>query len=103
VDTLEQSRVLIADRLSDPDSLLCAVKVDGQVVGDIGGRRYRPESLGPEPDVHDFYLGYSVSPDHWSCGIASAATALLVSALHHAEIRRMWRRRSPKTSRPSAS
>lgn len=89
VDTLEQSRSLIADRLAEPDSVLCAVLVDGQVVGDIGGRRYRPESLGPEPDVHDFYLGYSVSPDHGGRGIASAATGLLVTALHHAGIRRV--------------
>ena len=89
VDSLDQSRALIADRLAEPDSLLCAVLVDGQVVGDIGGRRYRPESLGPEPDVFDFYLGYSVNPDYWDRGIASAATALLVGALHQAGIRRV--------------
>jgi aminoglycoside 6'-N-acetyltransferase len=88
-DTLEQSRALIEERLSQPDALLCAVVVDGEVVGDIGGRRYRPESLGPEPDVHDFYLGYSISPDHWNRGIAGAAVALLVTALHHAGIRRV--------------
>jgi RimJ/RimL family protein N-acetyltransferase len=89
VDTLEQSRALIADRLAEPDSLLCAVVVDGQVIGDIGGRRYQPESLGPEPDAHDFYLGYSINPDRWNRGIASAAAALLVTALHDAGIRRV--------------
>lgn len=89
VDTLEQSRALIDDRLSQPDSLLCAVVVGGRVVGDIGGRRYRPESLGPDPDVHDFYLGYSINPDHWNQGIASGAAALLVTALHRAGIRRI--------------
>lgn len=89
VDTLEQSRALIADRLAEPDSLLCAVLVDGKVVGDIGGRRYRPESLGPEPSVDDFYLGYTVNPNHWNQGIASAATALVITALHDAGIRRI--------------
>nr|WP_185747020.1 GNAT family protein [Humibacillus xanthopallidus] len=52
-------------------------------------RRYRPESLGPDPDVHDFYLGYSVNPDHWNQGIASRAAALLVTALHCGGIRRI--------------
>ena len=89
VDTLEQSRALIADRRSAPDAVFSAVVVDGQVVGDIGGRRYRPESLGPEPDVYDFYLGYSVNPDHWNRGYATAATALLMTALHDAGIRRI--------------
>jgi RimJ/RimL family protein N-acetyltransferase len=89
VDTLEQSRALIADRISEPDSLLCAVMVRGQVVGDIGGRRYRPESLGPEPEAHDFYLGYSIDPGHWNRGIATAATQLLVTALTQAGIRRV--------------
>lgn len=89
VDTLEQSRALIASQRSEPDSLLCAVLANGQVIGDIGGRRYHPESLGPEPEVHDFYLGYSINPDHWNHGIASAATALLVTALQQAGIRRV--------------
>jgi aminoglycoside 6'-N-acetyltransferase len=89
VDTLEQSTSLIAERLDEPDSLLCAVLVDGHVVGDIGGRRYRPESLGPKPDVHDFYLGYTVDPDCWNQGVASAAVALLVPALHRVGIRRV--------------
>jgi len=89
VDTLAQSRALIADRLAEPDSLLCAVVVDGRTVGDIGGRRYRPESLGPEPDAHDFFVGYSVSPDAWNRGIASAAVTLLVTALHQSGIRRV--------------
>ncbi|WP_374969656.1 GNAT family N-acetyltransferase [Terrabacter sp. BE26] len=89
VDTLDETRALIADRLSQPDSLLCAVVLDGQVVGDIGGRTYRPESLGPEPAVHDFYLGYTINPDHWHQGLASAATALLITALHDAGIRRI--------------
>ncbi len=59
VDTIQGSQTLIADRLSEPDSLLCAVVLDDRVVGDIGGRRYRPQSLGPDPDAWDFYLGYS--------------------------------------------
>ena len=89
VDTLEQSHALIADRLAEPDSLLYAVIVDGQVVGDIGGRRYRPESLGPEPEIHDFYLGYTIHPEHWNRGIATAAVGLLVAALHRTQIRRV--------------
>lgn len=89
VDTLEQSQSLIADRRAEPDSLLCAVLLAGRVVGDIGGRRYRPESLGPEPDAYDFYLGYSIHPDSWNHGVASAAVALLVPALHRAGIRRI--------------
>ncbi|MFM6849541.1 MAG: GNAT family N-acetyltransferase [Terrabacter sp.] len=89
VDTLQQSEALIAARLSEPDSLLCAVVVGGRTIGDIGGRRYRPESLGPPSDVHDFYLGYTINPDHWNHGIASAAAALLVTALHGAGIRRI--------------
>ncbi len=89
VDTLEQSKSLIAERRADPDALLCAVLLDGQVVGDIGGRRYLPETLGPQPDVSDFYLGYSINPDHWNRGVASAATGLVVIALHRAGIRRI--------------
>ncbi|MEW1953610.1 GNAT family protein [Terrabacter sp. NPDC080008] len=89
VDTLEQSSTFIDRCRTEPDALLCAVVVDGHVVGDIGGRRYRPESLGPEPDVHDFYLGYSISPDHWNRGLAGAAVALVVPALHEAGIRRV--------------
>lgn len=89
VDTLEQSQALIADRRAEPDSLLCAVLLAGRVVGDIGWRCYRPESLGPELDVHDFYLGYSIHPNSWNCGVASAAVGLLVPALHGAGIRRI--------------
>lgn len=90
VDTIQDSQTLIADRLSEPDSLLCAVVLDDRVVGDIGGRRYRPESLGPEPDAWDFYLGYSVNPDLWNRGVASAAVSLLLGALHEqAGIRRI--------------
>ena len=90
VSTLEESQRLIADRLSEADSLLCAVVVDGRVVGDIGGRRYRPESLGPEPSVWDFYLGYTVHPSMWNHGVAGAAVSLLVPALHEqAGIRRV--------------
>jgi aminoglycoside 6'-N-acetyltransferase len=89
LDSLEQSRAFIADCLAGPDSLLCAVVVDGRVVGDIGGRRYRPETLGPEPEVHDFHLGYAIDPDHWNRGIASAAVALLVETLHDNGMRRV--------------
>lgn len=90
VDTIEDAQKLIADRLSKPDSLLCAVVLDGQVVGDIGGRRYRPESLGPDPQAWDFYLGYSINPDLWNRGLASDAVGLLLQALHEqAGIRRI--------------
>ena len=89
VDTLEEARSMVAERRADPDALLCAVLLDGRVVGDIGGRRYLPETLGPRPDAHDFYLGYSVHPDHWNHGVASAATRLVVAALHRAGIRRI--------------
>ena len=89
VDTLQQAQALISELGAEPHSLLCAVVVDGQVVGDIGGRRYRPETLGPEPDAHDFYLGYSINPGHWNRGYASAAVGLLVAALHDSGIRRI--------------
>lgn len=89
VDTLEQARELISDRIGEPDSLLCAVLLDGRVVGDIGGRRYRPESLGPEPTDWDFYLGFTVDPDSWNRGVASTAVSLLVPALHEAGVRRI--------------
>jgi aminoglycoside 6'-N-acetyltransferase len=82
VDTLEESQTLITSGMSEPDSLFCALVIHDQVIGDIGGRRYRPESLGPIPEEWDFYLGCSVHPRIWNRGVASAAVALLVPALH---------------------
>ena len=88
--TIEGARAMVAERSSTAGELLCAIVVDGQVVGDIGGRRYRPGSLGPEPQAWDFRLGYSVHPGMWGKGVASGAVALLVPALHHqAGIRRI--------------
>jgi RimJ/RimL family protein N-acetyltransferase len=75
--------------------------IDDQVIGDIGGRRYRPESLGPDPDEWDFYLGYSVHPRVWNCGVASAAVALMVPTLHqHAGIRRVVAKTFAKNAAP---
>ena len=45
--TIEDARSMVAERTSTPGAILCAIVLDGQVVGDIGGRRYRPGSLGP--------------------------------------------------------
>ena len=88
--TIEDARAMVAERTSTPDGLMCAILVDGQVVGDIGGRRYLPGSLGPEPEAWDFRLGYSVHPVMWGKGVASAAVRLLVPALHdQAGIRRI--------------
>ena len=83
-------RSFVTARQADADSLVCAIEVAGRVVGDIGGRRVRPGSLGPEPEVWDFTVGYSVSPDVAGTGVATAAVRLLVSALHEqAGIRRV--------------
>lgn len=91
--TIEDARAMVAERTSAPDGLMCAILLDGpdgQVVGDIGGRRYLPGSLGPEPEAWDFRLGYSVHPVMWGKGVASAAVGLLVPALHdQAGIRRI--------------
>lgn len=88
--TIEEARAMVAERTSTPGALLCAIVIDGRVIGDVGGRRYRPGSLGPEPGAWDFRLGYSVHPGMWGTGVASAAVGLLVPALHHqAGIRRI--------------
>ena len=88
--TIEDARAMVAERTSTAGALMCAIVVDGQVVGDIGGRRYRPGSLGPEPEAWDFRLGYSVHPGMWGRGVASAAVGLFVPALHQqAGIRRI--------------
>ena len=88
--TIEDARVMVTERTSTAGALMCAIVIDGQVVGDIGGRRYRPGSLGPEPDVWDFRLGYSVDPAMWGKGVASAAVGMIVPALHQqAGIRRI--------------
>lgn len=90
VATLDEARAFLAERIARPDVVMGAVTIDGQVVGDIGGRRYRPETLGPDPRGWDFYLGYTVRPDRWGKGIASSAVALLTPALHtKAGIRRV--------------
>jgi RimJ/RimL family protein N-acetyltransferase len=80
--TIEDARAMVAERTSTPGALIGAIVVDGRVVGDIGGRRYRPGSLGPEPDAWDFRLGYSVHSGMWGRGVASAAVGLFVPALH---------------------
>lgn len=88
--TAEAAASVIRERTDDPDALMCVIVVGGQVVGQIGGRRARPYSVGPKPDVWDFSLGYIVAPSHWGQGIASAAIGLLVPALHdQAGIRRI--------------
>lgn len=90
VATLEQARALLSERVARPEVIMGALMIDGEVVGDIGGRRYRPESLGPDPGTWDFHLGYTVRPDRWGEGIASSAVALLTPVLHHqAGIRRV--------------
>ncbi len=90
VDTLEDARALLAQRIASPDATMGALVINDQVIGDIGGRRYRPETLGPDPRLWDFYLGYTVRPDRWGEGIATSAVALLIPALHHqAGIRRV--------------
>ncbi|WP_175442341.1 GNAT family N-acetyltransferase [Humibacillus sp. DSM 29435] len=83
VATLEEARAFLSERTARTDVVMGALTIDGQVVGDIGGRRYRPETLGPDPHGWDFYLGYTVRPDRWGQGIASSAVALLTPALHH--------------------
>lgn len=80
--SLGDAEALIAERISTRGDLMCVIEVDGQVVGNIGGRRYRPDTLGPEPDAWDFYLGYVVHPQWWGQGIATAAVTLFVPALH---------------------
>lgn len=88
--SLGDAEALIAERISTRGDLMCVIEVDGQVVGNIGGRRYRPDTLGPEPDAWDFYLGYVVHPQWWGQGIATAAVILFVPALHQqAGIRRI--------------
>ncbi|MDN5764758.1 MAG: GNAT family N-acetyltransferase [Humibacillus sp.] len=90
VATIDEARALLSERVARPEVIMGALMIDGQVVGDIGGRRYRPETLGPDPHGWDFYLGYTVRPDRWGQGIASSAVALLTPALHHqAGIRRV--------------
>ncbi|MEO6997191.1 MAG: GNAT family N-acetyltransferase [Terracoccus sp.] len=90
VDTLEHAQAFVAQRIADPDAIMGALVIDSQVIGDIGGRRYRPETLGPDPHSWDFYLGYTVRPDRWGEGIASSAVALFTPVLHHqAGIRRV--------------
>lgn len=88
--SLDDAEALIAERTSTPAELMCVIEIDGQLVGNIGGRQYRPGTLGPEPDAWDFYLGYAVHPEWWGRGIASAAVTLFVHALHQqAGIRRI--------------
>lgn len=82
ITTLDEALALIKERTEDPHTLFCAIERDGVIVGQIGGRMYRPETLGHEPNVWDFHLGYSVAPWMWGQGIASEAVQLFVAALH---------------------
>lgn len=82
VTSLVDAQRLLEERMTDESSLLYVIEHDGQVVGDIGGRFSRPESLTVEPEAWDFYLGYSIHPHLWGRGLASSAVALLVPLLH---------------------
>ena len=57
VNTLQDAQALLAEQIANPDWLMSALVIDDQLIGDIGGRRYQPENLGPDPRSWDFYLG----------------------------------------------
>lgn len=87
--TVEEAQAMLTKRLDNPDVVMWVIEKGGRIVGDIGGYRYRPESLGPEPDVWDFYLGYVLNPDVWGRGIASQVVGAVVPRLHDVGIRRI--------------
>lgn len=45
--TVEETQAMLTKRLGSPDVVMWVIEQDGRIVGDIGGYRYRPESLGP--------------------------------------------------------
>lgn len=89
LSTVEDTQAMLEKRLGNPDVVMWAIEQDGRIVGDIGGYRYRPESLGSEPEMWDFYLGYVLHPDVWNRGIASQVVGAVVPRLHDAGIRRV--------------
>ena len=82
VHSVQETRELIEKQRADDHAVRCVIEVDGRVVGDIGGRFRRPDSLDGVPEVWDFHLGYTVHPDLWGRGIASAAAGLFTPLLH---------------------
>lgn len=78
----EEARELIRRQRADDHAVRCVIEYEGRVIGDIGGSFHRPGSLGDEPDVWDFKLGYCVDPDHWGHGFATEAVGLFVPMLH---------------------
>ncbi len=67
----------MAQQFARPDAIMGALTINDQVIGDIGGLRYRPQTLDPEPNSWEISLGYTVRPDRWGEGIATCAVALL--------------------------
>ena len=45
--TIAEARAMVAERTSTTGALMCAIEIDGQVIGDIGGLRYRPGDEAP--------------------------------------------------------
>lgn len=82
VHSVQETRDLVEKQRTDDHAVRCVIEVDDQVVGDIGGRFCRPDSLDGVPEVWDFRLGYTVHPNLWGRGIASAAVGLFTPLLH---------------------
>jgi RimJ/RimL family protein N-acetyltransferase len=82
VHSVEESRDRLVAQRADEHAVRCVIEVSERVVGDIGGRFYRPDSLDEVPRVWDFHLGYTVHPAWWGRGIASAAVGLFTPLLH---------------------
>jgi RimJ/RimL family protein N-acetyltransferase len=80
--SVKEARDRILKQRADDHAVRCVIEVDQRVVGDIGGRFYRPDSLDEIPNVWDFHLGYSVHPALWGRGIATAAVGLFTTLLH---------------------
>lgn len=87
--SVEDTRAMLKNRLTNADCVMWVIEESGRVIGDIGGRRFRPETLGPEPQEWDFYLGYVFHPDVWGQGLATSAVAAFVPQLQAAGIRRV--------------
>ena len=82
VSTLEDTRSHLAQHLQQRQSLLHVIECEGLVVGDIGGTFRSPHVLGGSTDLRDFSLGYSIDPEHWGRGIATAAIGRFTAMLH---------------------